>query len=180
MKKFLGLFMLVLSIVACTSQSGHRIPKSSEKTMRAKILKTGVITYCTLNNTEKSVYRALDTVNIDVSTHKIVTSGLDVPTLVILYETQQPIAVNYFTEGQVIYPDYACPDTLIVRNAMGLNKAMAWIEQGIIDADDASINEIFQLYCDYYLGSYQDQYAKLKVLKPQWDSMEVDQAIQKD
>ena len=55
---------------------------------------------------------------------------------------KQPVSVEYFKDGQILLPDYACPDTLIVTNADQLNEGMALIEQGIIDATDDQIDSV--------------------------------------
>ena len=57
--------------------------------------------------------------------------------------------VPYFKSGDILYPDYACPDTLIVRDAIGLNKAFAPIEQGISGNDfgDMQYDSLFHVYC---------------------------------
>ncbi len=55
--------------------------------------------------------------------------------------------VEYFKQGDILNPDYACPDTLIVVDAIGLNKAIAPIEQGKQDASDGNIAAIMYKYC---------------------------------
>ena len=59
---------------------------------------------------------------------------------------KQPVYVEYFTQGQILYPDYACPDTLIVRDAAGLNKAMAYVEQDISWGSDADCDSLIHCY----------------------------------
>lgn len=59
----------------------------------------------------------------------------------------QPVKVGYFKPGQILFPDYACSDTLIVNDAEGLNYAMGFIEQGIIDGTDGDIDSILHTYC---------------------------------
>lgn len=54
---------------------------------------------------------------------------------------------EYFKQGQVLLPDYAIRDTLIVIDAEGLNKATALFEQGTIDATDQNISDIFYHFC---------------------------------
>jgi hypothetical protein len=93
---------------------------------------------------------------------------------------KQPVSVEYFKAGDILYPDYACPDTLVVVNADKLNKDMALIEQGIIDATDGEIDSVLHLSCELYEGSYYDQFTKLKALRPTWDSLQIDQAIKED
>lgn len=63
------------------------------------------------------------------------------------YLKQLPVPVEYFKQGQILLPDYACPDTLIVVDADGLNKGMALVEQGIIDATDYQIDSILHTHC---------------------------------
>lgn len=60
-----------------------------------------------------------------------------------------PVSVEYFKQGQILFPDYACPDTLIVRDAVGLNKAMAYVEQDIDWGSDADCDSLIHVYCDY-------------------------------
>lgn len=60
---------------------------------------------------------------------------------------KKPVSVEYFKPGDTLFPDYACPDTLIVVDAAGLNKGMALIEQGIIDATDQQIDSIIHTHC---------------------------------
>lgn len=62
-------------------------------------------------------------------------------------EDNKPIDVQYFKNGDVLPPDYCCKDSLIVTDAKGLNKAMAYIEQGFIDGTDDVIDSTFHLYC---------------------------------
>jgi len=59
-----------------------------------------------------------------------------------------PVQVEYFKNGQILYPDYAITDTLIVRDAAGLNKAMAPEEQGLHAYGDAEIDSLFHVYCE--------------------------------
>lgn len=63
------------------------------------------------------------------------------------------VPVQYFKQGQVLMPDYAIPDTLVVTDADGLNKAIAPIEQGLIDGSDKSIADTFYKYCKKFNGS---------------------------
>lgn len=93
-----------------------------------------------------------------------------------------PVYVEYFKDGQILYPDYACPDTLIVRNARGLNEAFAPIEQGLsgFDFGDSDYDSLFHVYCEYYIGSFEDQCNKLKLLEPTWDSLKIATAINED
>lgn len=62
---------------------------------------------------------------------------------------KEPVYVEYFKQGQILFPDYACPDTLIVRDATGLNKAMAYVEQDISWGSDADCDSLIHGYCDY-------------------------------
>lgn len=90
--------------------------------------------------------------------------------------------VPYFTQGQILLPDYACQDTLIVRDAVGLNKAMGLVEHGISGQDygDSQLDSLFHAHCDYYVGSFEDQCSKLKVLQPTLDSLQIVTAIKED
>lgn len=65
----------------------------------------------------------------------------------IIREYTPPVEVTYFYNGEVLLPDYANPDTLIVTNAEALNEAMAPIEQGLVDAGDGDIAEVLYRYC---------------------------------
>lgn len=95
---------------------------------------------------------------------------------------KQPASIEYFKQGQILLPDYACNDTLIVRDADGLNKAIAYVEQynDTLVETDSEIDSLFHVYCDYYTGSYEDQFTKLKALQPTWDSLQIDAAIKED
>lgn len=62
-------------------------------------------------------------------------------------KTKEPVPVEYFKVGQILFPDYVCPDTLIVVDADGLNKGMGAIEQGIIDGTDGDIDSILHSNC---------------------------------
>ena len=55
--------------------------------------------------------------------------------------------VQYFHNGEMLLPDYAITDTLIVIDAASLNKEIGAIEQGIVDGTDGDISEIFYKYC---------------------------------
>ena len=63
---------------------------------------------------------------------------------------KEPVNVEYYKAGDILYPSYACPDTLIVVNAIGLNKGMGLIEQGIIDATDWDIDSVLHSNCKLY------------------------------
>lgn len=65
----------------------------------------------------------------------------------IMGHKSSPVYVEYFKQGDVLYPDAVCSDTMIVNDASGLNKDMALIEQGIIEATDDQIDSVFHLYC---------------------------------
>lgn len=58
-----------------------------------------------------------------------------------------PVNVEYFKAGDTLYPDYACPDTLIVTDAAGLNKAMAYLEQDFTKGSDSDIDSTIHIYC---------------------------------
>lgn len=58
-----------------------------------------------------------------------------------------PVDVPYFNQNQILLPDYVCSDTLIVVDASGLNKAMAYYEQGFNDFGDAQLDSMFHRYC---------------------------------
>lgn len=60
---------------------------------------------------------------------------------------KQPVYVAYFNAGDTLLQDMAIPDTLIVIDAIGLNKDMGKIEQGIIEATDQEIATVFYNHC---------------------------------
>jgi hypothetical protein len=57
------------------------------------------------------------------------------------------VKVDYYKNGDVLLPSYACVDTLIVLDADGLNADMALIEQGVIDGTDSDIDSILHIHC---------------------------------
>lgn len=59
------------------------------------------------------------------------------------------VYVDYFKNGDTLFPDYACIDTLIVYDAIGLNKAIAFIEQDTTGeiGGDYYIDSTFHEYC---------------------------------
>lgn len=62
-------------------------------------------------------------------------------------DSKKVVDVEYFKQGQILLPDYACPDTLIVKDAAGLNKAFAYVEQDISWGSDADIDSLIHIYC---------------------------------
>ena len=56
----------------------------------------------------------------------------------------QPVNEQHFTIGQILLPDYACADTLVVVDDDGLNKALDNYEgfEG-----DAACDSVFHQYC---------------------------------
>lgn len=68
----------------------------------------------------------------------------------IINKGKQPVHVEYFKAGDILEPDYAIPERLIVVDATGLNKDMALIEQGIIEATDGEIAAVFYKHCKPY------------------------------
>lgn len=116
----------------------------------------------------------------------IIFSCITVISLIILLQKEppakQPVNVGYFKQGQILLPDMVCNDTMIVRDADGLNKAIAYVEQynDTLVETDSEIDSLFHVYCDYYTGSYEDQFTKLKALQPTWDSLQIDAAIKED
>lgn len=63
-------------------------------------------------------------------------------------QKQEAVYVEYFVNGQILLPDYVCPDTLIVVDAAGLNKAFAPVEQGLTGEDwgDDQYDSLFHTY----------------------------------
>ncbi len=57
----------------------------------------------------------------------------------------KPVSVDYFKDGQILLPDYACPDTLIVIDAESLNANFAYYEQKKDWGSDADIDSL--LHC---------------------------------
>lgn len=92
-----------------------------------------------------------------------------------------PAPVNYqFKQGQILLPDYVCQDTLIVRDAAGLNNAMLLIDNGTIEATDQNLYSILLKHCDFYAGSFEDQFLKLSKLLPAADSLAIIKALKED
>jgi len=60
---------------------------------------------------------------------------------------RHPVAVNYFLQGDTLMPSYACPDTLIVIDAVGLNKSFAYVEQQMDWGTDADIDSLLHQHC---------------------------------
>ena len=72
--------------------------------------------------------------------------GLECP---ILSKTiLRPDSIPYYKTGDTLAPDYVLNDTLIVVDAVNLNKNMAWIEQGYINATDSELHSIFYKFCE--------------------------------
>lgn len=59
-----------------------------------------------------------------------------------------PAIVEQFKTGDILLSDYVCPDTLIVVDAVGLNQAMALIDQGIIEPSDSAIDSVLHMFCE--------------------------------
>lgn len=55
--------------------------------------------------------------------------------------------VEYFKQGDTIYPSYVCQDTMVVVDAEGFNRDMGKIEQGLIDGTDGDLDSLQHLYC---------------------------------
>lgn len=56
------------------------------------------------------------------------------------------VYVQYFNNGDTLHPDYVCPDTLIIFDAVGLNNGWALIEQGYIDPTDYDIDSLMHTH----------------------------------
>ena len=65
------------------------------------------------------------------------------------HNTNQPVDVEYYKAGDVIEPQYnhVISDVLIVTDPEGLNKAIAYEEQGIKDMSEKELRDIFYQYC---------------------------------
>lgn len=59
---------------------------------------------------------------------------------------RQPVAVEYFKQGDTLPPDMVCPYTRIVTDAVGLNKAFGFEEQNITWGSDSDIDSLFHCY----------------------------------
>jgi hypothetical protein len=60
-----------------------------------------------------------------------------------LKETEiKPVNVKYFLPGQILLPDYVCPDTLIVMDEETLNERFAFYEQGLNNYGDYELDSL--------------------------------------
>lgn len=75
----------------------------------------------------------------------LIASAVMMMAIISCKEHRKPVDVPYFKDGQVLLPDYACPDTLIVMDAETLNKNFAYYEQDIGWGTDADIDSL--LHC---------------------------------
>ncbi len=57
------------------------------------------------------------------------------------------VSVQYHNVGDTLLPSYVCNDTMIVVDAVGFNRDMGLVEQGIIDATDSELDSLTHLYC---------------------------------
>lgn len=57
------------------------------------------------------------------------------------------VKVQYFKNGDTLYPNAICDQTMVVTNAAKLNDDMALIEQGYWDADEVSIDSLYHANC---------------------------------
>lgn len=64
-----------------------------------------------------------------------------------------------FHNGEILYPDYAHLDTLIVTNADMLN--VIFNNESTTPASDEEIYEALHIFCESFDGSFQDQFNKL-------------------
>jgi hypothetical protein len=86
----LGLFFIMVSATSCTSGSGQRPSRNVTllaPATRVKVLETRSIDYVKLDSFELKVYRALDTVWVNLATHKI--ESTEYATKCVLYATAQ-------------------------------------------------------------------------------------------
>lgn len=88
---------------------------------------------------------------------------------------------NYKT-GQLLPPDMACQDSLIVRDADGLNKAMANLMQDQTKGSDSDIDSVLHRYCTIailcpYCGEYGCIYEDIDELTPDNTDIEKYNAI---
>lgn len=58
------------------------------------------------------------------------------------------VPIDYFKSGDTLLPSYVCPDTLIVIDASGLNRAWALQEQGICDYSEYQLDSIYHTYAN--------------------------------
>lgn len=59
----------------------------------------------------------------------------------------KPVSVEYYKQGDTLFPSYACADTLIVVDAKGLNKDWGFIEQSFINVGDEGIDSVLHEHC---------------------------------
>lgn len=61
-----------------------------------------------------------------------------------------PVYIEYFKNGQIIPPDGLCEDSLIVIDAVSLNKAVSGYEQGFYMCGDDELDSVFHKYCKLF------------------------------
>jgi len=54
--------------------------------------------------------------------------------------------LNSFKDGDILYPDYACPDTLIVMNGVELDKVFRTTSLPIVGSDNET-DSVLHRYC---------------------------------
>ena len=65
--------------------------------------------------------------------------------------------LDSFKDGDILYPDYACPDTLIVMNGVELDKVFRTTSLPIVGSD-SEIDSVLHRYCLNF-----NQYVKHKI-----------------
>ena len=81
---------------------------------------------------------------------------------------------GYFKQGQILYPDYACTDTLVVFDADGLNLAL---KNSKAVEGDAAIDSLFHDYCEEWKGLFADKFNRIKTAHPEIDSITISNRI---
>lgn len=56
------------------------------------------------------------------------------------------VSVEYFHNGDVLPPQIST-DTLVVKDAEGLNEAIGYYEQGFIEYEPKQLDSLFKVYC---------------------------------
>ena len=121
----IGIVFLIAALCSCKSKNNQ--PVILEKYTDERGLISVIFT------------KGKDTFGLDYLTYQEYDS---------LFDTPGP--VQYFKDGQILLPSYACPDTLIVMDAETLNANFAYVEQDISWGSDADIDSL--LHCENKQG----------------------------
>jgi len=85
------------------------------------------------------------TLNIMKNLFALIAIGILILSFNSCETTKQPVPVDYVKQHEIMLPDYACPDTLIVMDAATLNSNLAYYEQKVDWGTDADIDSL--LHC---------------------------------